>query len=113
MNQKEVLSVKSNLLLKLKDEKAFWSYDQDSVTLSSITDEELIAQTMRYLDLPDIKQLFSIFSFKKIKNAWIRLLIPEGEYLSTLNRFFAWYYFKAKKPDSYIKSLYTRYLNSL
>ena len=113
MNQKDVLSVKSNLLLKLKDEKAFWSYDQDTVTLSRITDDELIAQTMRYLDLSDIKQLFSIFSFRKIKNAWIRLLIPEGEYLFTLNRFFAWYYFKAKRPDSYIKSLYTRYLNSL
>lgn len=113
MNQEEVLSVKSDLLSKLKDEGAFWSYDQDSVTMSNISDEELIAQTMRYLDLPEIKQLFSIFSFKKIKNAWKRSLIPEGEYLSTLNRFFAWYYFKAKNPDIYIKSLYTRYLNSL
>ncbi len=113
MNRKEVLSVKSNLLSKLKEEKAFWSYDQDTVVLSNISDDELIAQTMRYLDLPEIKQLFSIFSFTKIKRAWMRLLVPEGEYLFTLNRFFAWYYFKAKNPDSYLKSLYTRYLNSL
>ncbi|MDE7438709.1 MAG: hypothetical protein K2M93_09530 [Muribaculaceae bacterium] len=113
MNNSEVLKVKENLLSKLKGEKAFWSYDQDSITISNIQDDELIAQTMRYLDLPEIKQLFGIFSFRKIKKAWISRLIPEGKYLETLNRFFAWYYFKAKNPDSYIKSLYTRHLNSL
>ncbi len=113
MKHEEVLNIKSSLLSKLKEEKAFWSYDQDSVALSNISDDELIAQTMRYLDLPEIKQLFSIFSFNKIKKAWIKLLVPQGEYLFTLNRFFAWYYFKAKKPDAYLKSLYTRYLNSL
>lgn len=68
---------------------------------------------MRYLDLDEIKQLFSIYSFHKIKDAWKRLLVPEGEYLYTLNRFFAWYYFKAKKPDAYLKSLQTRHLNAL
>ncbi len=68
---------------------------------------------MRHLDLPEIRELFSIFSTKKIKEAWKRLLVPEGEYLYTLNRFFAWYYFKAKNPDSYLKSLQTRHLNRL
>ena len=68
---------------------------------------------MRYLDLDEIKQLFNIFSFIKIKEAWKKLLVPEGEYLYTLNRFFAWYYFKAKNPDVYLKSLQTRYLNTL
>lgn len=51
---------------------------------------------MRYLDLPEIKQLFVIYPAKKIKSAWREILVPEGEYLYTLNRFFAWYYFKAK-----------------
>lgn len=68
---------------------------------------------MRYLDLSQIKQLFSIFSYRKIKDAWKRILVPEGEYLYTLNRFFAWYYFKAKRPDSYLKTLQTRHMNSL
>ena len=113
MDNSDVIKIKENLLSKLKEEKAFWSYNQDSITISNIPDEELIAQSMRYLDLPEIKQLFSIFSFHKIKKAWTSKLIPEGKYLETLNRFFAWYYFKAKNPDSYIKSLYTRYLNSL
>lgn len=39
--------------------------------------------------------------------------MPEGEYLYTLNRFFAWYYFKAKRPDAYLKSLQTRHLNAM
>lgn len=105
--------IKCDLLDKLKAEHAFWSYDPESITLSKINDDQLIALTMRHLDLPDIKQLFNIFSYRKIKSAWRRLLVPEGDYLYTLNRFFAWYYFKAKRPDTYLKSLETRHLNKL
>ena len=108
-----VNEIKECLLEQLRQEKAFWSYDTKSVTLDNIQDEELIALTMRYLDLDEIKQLFSIFSYKKIKESWKKLLVPEGEYLYTLNRFFAWYYFKAKNPDAYLKSLETRRLNAM
>lgn len=107
------LGIKSALLEQLKHEHAFWSYEPESVTLDSVDDDQLIALTMRYLDLPEINQLFSIFSSRKIKNAWKRLLVPEGDYLYTLNRFFAWYYFKAKSPDAYLKSLQTRHINQL
>lgn len=106
-------SIKRQLVDCLKEEHAFWSYEPSSVSADSIDEDELIAMTMRYLDLPQIQLLFSIFSFKKIKHAWQRLLVPEGEYLYTLNRFFAWYYFKAKKPDSYLKMLETRSLMRL
>ena len=41
MNNSEVLKVKENLLSKLKGEKAFWSYDQDSITISSMPDASL------------------------------------------------------------------------
>ena len=108
-----IKEIKSNLLQQLKEDNAFWSYDPESVSLDNVRDDQLIALTMRYLDLDEIKQLFYIYSFKKIKEAWKRLLVPEGEYLYTLNRFFAWYYFKAKNPDAYLKSLQTRHLNSL
>lgn len=108
-----IKEIKNSLLKQLKEENAFWSYAPESVTLDNIQDDQLIALTMRYLDLEEIKQLFSIFSTKKIKAAWKKILVPEGEYLYTLNRFFAWYYFKAKKPDAYLKSLQTRHLNSL
>lgn len=109
----KINEIKGILLQQLKEENAFWSYAPESVSLNTIKDEQLIALTMRYLDLDEIKQLFSIYSFRKIKNAWKRLLVPEGEYLYTLNRFFAWYYFKAKNPDSYLKSLMTRHLNKM
>lgn len=112
-NKQQIQDIKSSLLDKLKQEQAFWSYDPGLVTVDTIDDNQLIALTLRHLDLPEIKQLFSIFSFKKIKNAWIQLLVPESEYLYTLNRFFAWYYFKAKNPDSYLKNLQTRHLNKL
>lgn len=112
-SKEKVNEIKSELLLKLKEEYAFWSYKPEAITPENMRDDQLIALTMRYLDLDEIKQLFSIFSYNKIKEAWKRLLVPEGEYLYTLNRFFAWYYFKAKKPDAYLKSLQTRHLNTL
>jgi len=105
--------IKAGLLEQLKEENALWSYVPESVSLDNVRDDQLIALTMRYLDLDEIKQLFSIYPFKKIKDAWKKLLVPEGEYLYTLNRFFAWYYFKAKQPDAYLKSLQTRHLNAM
>lgn len=110
-NKQEVVGIKQYLLDKLKEEDAFWSYSPASISLSTIDDDNLIAYTMRFLDLDEIKLLFRIFAKSKIKRAWHRLLVPEGEYLYTLNRFFVWYYFRAKCPDSYLKSLYTRHLN--
>ncbi len=83
------------------------------MTLDNLPDDRLIALTMRYLDLDEIKDFFRIFSRRRIKDAWKRLLVPAGEYLYTLNRFFAWYYFKAKRPNAYLKSLQTRHLNSI
>ena len=105
--------IKMKILDLLKEEHAFWSYTPESITIDNIGDDRLIALTMRYLDLQEIKLLFRIFSYKKIKDAWKKILVPEGDYLYTLNRFFAWYYFKAKNPDSYLKSLQTRHLNAL
>lgn len=110
-NKHRIAEIKQDLIAMLKEERAFWSYDVDSIKSDVIGDEQLIALTMRHLDLSEIKLLFSIYSFKKIKSVWRNQLVPEGEYLYTLNRFFAWYYFKAKSPDSYLKSLQTRHLN--
>ncbi len=110
-DKNEVRAIKGRLLEQLKEENAFWSYAPESVTLDNIRDDQLIALTMRHLDLDEIGQLFAIFPFKTIKDAWKRLLVPDGDYLYTLNRFFAWYYFRAKNPDAYLKSLQTRHFN--
>lgn len=112
-DKQEVSAIKDSLLSALKAEHAFWSYNSDSINTQTLSDDQLIALTLRHLDLPEIRQLFNIFSYRKIKSVWKNLLVPEGEYLYTLNRFFAWYYFKAKNPDAYLKSLETRHLNQL
>ena len=104
-------SIKSVLLEQLKQEHCFWSYNEDSIR--SISDDMLIEKTLLYLDLPEIDLLFKLYPFKQIKQVWLEYLIPQEEYLYTLNRFFAWYYFKAKRPDTYIKSMATRHYNRM
>ncbi len=103
--------VKKGLLAKLKQEHCFWSYNESSV--KDVSDDVLIEKTLLHLDLDEINQLFQIYPYKKIKQVWLDYLVPQEEYLYTLNRFFAWYYFKAKNPDTYIKSMATRHLNKL
>ena len=103
--------IKQTLLEKLKQEHCFWSYNESSI--KEIPDDLLIEKTLLHLDLDEINLLFQIYSYRKIKRVWLECLIPQQEYLYTLNRFFAWYYFKAKKPDAYLKSMTTRYLNKI
>ena len=103
--------IKNKLLAKLKQEHCFWSYAVENI--SNIPDDILIEKTLLHLDLEDIDQLFKIYSFHKVKRVWLDHLIPQEEYLYTLNRFFAWYYFKVKNPDRYIKSMITRYYNNI
>lgn len=103
--------IKNKLLAKLKQERCFWSYAVEDI--SNIPDDILIEKTLLHLDLEDIDQLFKIYSLRKIKRVWLDYLIPQEEYLYTLNRFFAWYYFKIKYPDRYIKSMTTRYNNRI
>ena len=73
----------------------------------------LIEKTLLHLDLPEIDLLFKLYPFKQIKQVWLEHLVPQEEYLYTLNRFFAWYYFNAKRPDAYIKSMATRHYNRM
>lgn len=103
--------IKCQLLAKLKQEHCFWSYAEE--TISNIPDDILIEKTLLHLDLEDIDQLFKIYSYRKIKRVWLDHLVPQEEYLYTLNRFLAWYYFKVKHPDRYIKSMITRHYNSI
>ncbi|MDE7475813.1 MAG: hypothetical protein K2M71_09325, partial [Duncaniella sp.] len=73
-NKAKANEIKQLLFEQLKEERAFWSYNPDSIAASKISDEQLIALTMRYLDLPEINQLFLIFPKHKIKAAWQHIL---------------------------------------
>ena len=103
--------IKQMLINKLKEEHKLWSYDQESV--KDLPNEILIEKVLVYLDLEEIDLLFSIFSARTIKEVWINRMIPQGEYLYTLNRFLSWYYFKIKKPDAYLKGMMTRFYNKV
>ena len=46
-----------------------------------------------------------------MKRAWIENVVAQGERYYNLNYFFAWYYFHAKRPRSYVKAMATRQLN--
>jgi hypothetical protein len=107
MKQEE--SVKQYLIGKLKQEHCLWSYDNDSI--HDMPDDVLIELVMLYLDIDEINMLFSIFSYKKMKKAWIENVVAQGERYYNLNYFFAWYYFHAKCPRSYVKAMATRQLN--
>ncbi len=112
MSKDEYAGIKSNLLAKLKQEHCFWSFNEESVG-SNVPDDILIEKTLVYLDLEEIDQLFLIYSFGKVKKIWLEHLVPQADFLYTLNRFLAWYYFKIKRPDTYLKSMITRQFNKI
>ena len=102
---------REELFQRLKDEHCFWSYDQSS--LKEISDETLIEMVMQHLDLKEINVLFQLFSYEKIKKVWIERLVTQGDYLFSMNQFFAFYYFKAKRPGAYVRAMATRQLNKI
>jgi len=104
-------ALRYSLVQKPKDEHCLWSFND--VSASDIPDDVLIEKVLVYLDLPEIDALFQMFPYKKVKSAWLEHLVPQGDYYYTLNRFLSWYYFKAKRPDAYIKAMATRHFNKL
>ena len=106
--KEEVIDIKPFLIQKLKQEHCLWSYVNDSI--QDIPDDVLVELVMLYLDIDEINLLFRLFDYKKVKRAWIENVVAQGERYYNLNYFFAWYYFHAKQPRSYVKSMATRQL---
>ncbi len=111
MTKEEKNIIRKKLVRQLIDENRLWSYDTSKIT--DLPDELLVEKVLVYMDIPEIKELFSILSYSKIKNIWKEQLVPQGEYYWELNRFIAWYYFNSKKPDAYLKNLETRHFKKL
>ena len=103
--------LRAHLIMQLKQEHCFWSYDEDSV--KDVPDDILIEKVFIYLDLNDIDKLFLILPYKQIRSSWINNVIPLGDRYYSLNRFLAWYYFRVKDPGKYVKSMMTRHFNKL
>lgn len=103
--------IRRRLIESLKAENAFYSYDMSKNP--PVSDDILIEKTLIYLDLDEIALLFRLFSKRKIKRVWLKYMVPQGEYLWTLNRFIAWYYFDIKRPSTYLRAMETRHFNKL
>ena len=103
--------VKYQLVNMLKVQNSFWSYAPSD--WQNIPDDMLIEKTLIYLDLPQIDQLIAAYGKNRVKNVFRERLIPQEDYLYTLNRFLAWYYFDVKQPDRYLRQQATRQLNKL
>lgn len=107
--QDKVVDIRLFLIERLKQEHCLWSYENDSI--KNVPDDVLVELVMLYLDIEDINLLFQLFDYKKVKQAWIENVVAQGERYYNLNYFFAWYYFHAKQPRSYVKAMATRQLN--
>lgn len=105
----EALDIRQVLIDRLKQQHCLWSYENDSVR--DIPDDVLVELVMMYLDIEEIDMLFQLLGYKAVKRAWIENVVAQGERYYNLNYFFAWYYFHAKQPRSYVKAMATRQLN--
>ena len=103
------VDAKQLLFRKLKKENCFWSYDLSK--MKSISDESLIEHVLLHLDIEDINQLFQLFGYKKVKRVWLDRVAPQGAMFRPYNILYAWYYFGAKRPEAYVKSIETRHIN--
>ena len=109
MKQMQTAEIKPYLIERLKQDHCLWSYDQSSV--KDIPDDVLVELVMLFLDIDEINLLFSIYPYNEVKQAWIENCVSQGERYYNLNTFFAWYYFHAKHPQSYVKAMATRMTN--
>ena len=101
--------LKSHLIERLKQEHCLWSYDQNSI--KDVPNDVLVELVMLYLDIDDINLLFSLLPYKEVKRAWLENVVAQGERYYQMNIFYAWYYFHAKRPQSYVKMMSTKLLN--
>jgi hypothetical protein len=101
--------IKSYLMRQLWKERAFWSFDKASCR--DLSDRNLIKYVLIHLDLKDTDRLFDLYPKRLIKRVWRDELVPQGDYLLSMNLCYALLYFDAKRPAQYLKSLTTRHIN--
>lgn len=90
-----------NLEKKLRKLNVFWSYNLPSNL--DIPDEVLIEKVLLYLDIDEIRTLFSLFEKKTIKKVWIDRILCQEPMYHAQNRLYAFLLFDIKDPDRYIR----------
>ena len=109
----EKLKIKSDLLCTLKELNAFWSYNAADISVKTISDEMFIEKSLVHLDIADLKKLFSLFPYKKVRKVWKNQLCIQEPYYHGLNTMLAYLYFDIKNPDRYLKTISNRHLKSI
>jgi hypothetical protein len=99
----EKKSVKNELINKLIEEKAFWSYLMPSK--EQIDDDTLIEKSLLELDIDDINLLFKVFPRVRIKKIWENNILVMEPYYHNLNVFFGWFYFGIDNIDYHLKKI--------
>ena len=105
--------IKSDLLKAFKKMNAFWSYNAAGVSEKTLSDDFFIEKSLIHLDIADLKKLFSLFPYKKIREVWRNQLCIQEPYYHGLNTMLAYLYFDVKNPDRYLKTISKRNLKSL
>jgi hypothetical protein len=109
----EKSKIKNSLLRSLKEMNAFWSYNITDVSEKTISDELFIEKSLVHLDIDDLKKLFSLFSYKKIREVWKNQLCTQEPYYHGLNTMLAYLFFDIKNPDRYLKTMSNKHLKSI
>ena len=106
-------NIKKELVSTLKKLNAFWSYDMADVSEKTINDEMFIEKSLVHLDIDDLRKLFLIFPYKKIREVWKNQLCTQEPYYQGLNTMLAYLYFDIKNPDRYLKTISNKHLKSI
>jgi hypothetical protein len=100
-----------DLISKLHQEKAFWSYDTSKI--ENISDDALIAGVLLHLDIDDIFILFKLFPKRKIQKVWKDKMLAQEPMYHGLNRLYSFLLFDIKHPDKYIREYKNKRYKSL
>ena len=103
--------IKKNLIASLIRSNAFWSYDKYYINSESVKDNLLIELVLKYADVNEIKQLFTLFPQNNIQEIWEKRLIPD-EQLYKLNFYLGSCFFNIPNVKKHIKEkskTYSRY----
>jgi hypothetical protein len=106
-------NIKNDLLQSLKKLNAFWSYNASKVSIKNISDDLFIEKALVHLDIIDLKKLFLLFPYKKIREVWRNQLCKQEPYYHGINTMLAYLYFNIKNPDRYLKTISNKHLKSL
>jgi hypothetical protein len=100
--QEEKAHIRKELTGKLQKNNLFWSYHTPEGEIDS--EELLIEKVLLYLDLEEIRKLFSIFPKEDVKRVWMEKMVPDSRYHS-LNVLYAFLYFGINDPERYLEQM--------